>query len=65
MLVAIVVKYADNVLKGFATSLSILLSSLVSAMYFADIDINYYFLVGASIVLSSVYYYGNNPPSNK
>ena len=30
MLVALVMKYADNVVKGFATSLSIVLSSLVS-----------------------------------
>ena len=62
MLVAIVVKYADNVLKGFATSLSILLSSVVSAMYFNDIDVNFAFIVGAFIVLLSVYYYGYTPP---
>ena len=30
LVVAMVVKYADNVVKGFATSLSILLTALVS-----------------------------------
>ena len=67
MLVAVVVKYADNVLKGFATSLSIILSALVSAVYFSDVDINSAFVLGAAVVLLSVYYYGYNPPtaSNK
>lgn len=58
-----VVKYADNVLKGFATSVSILLSALVSALYFHDLLINYPFLVGSVIVLFSVYLYGYTPSS--
>lgn len=64
MLVAVVVKYADNVLKGFATSLSIILSALVSAVYFTDVDINSAFVLGAAVVLLSVYYYGYNPNPN-
>lgn len=56
-----VVKYADNVLKGFATSISIILSAIVSAMYFQDISINKSFCVGALVVLSSVYLYGYVP----
>lgn len=61
-IVAVVVKYADNVLKGFATSLSILISSLVSWYMFFDLDINAGFIFGACIVLASVYYYGYTPP---
>eukprot|EP01039_Chlorochromonas_danica_P009790 gene9790-10828_t len=61
LLVAMVVKYADNVLKGFATSISILLSALVSAIYFHDISINQSFAAGAVIVLGSVYLYGYVP----
>lgn len=57
-----VVKYADNVLKGFATSISILLSAVVSAMYFHDIHINNSFCIGALVVLASVYMYGYVPP---
>jgi UDP-sugar transporter A1/2/3 len=61
LLVAMVVKYADNVLKGFATSLSIILSALVSAVYFHDIDINSAFVFGSLVVLVSVYLYGYQP----
>lgn len=34
MLVALVVKYADNVLKGFATSISILLTISINVIFF-------------------------------
>lgn len=61
-IVAIVVKYADNILKGFATSLSILLSCLVSVYYFQDMDTNVAFVVGTCVVLTSVYLYGYKPP---
>lgn len=59
---AVVVKYADNVLKGFATSLSILISSIVSWYMFHDLDVNAGFLFGAVVVLAAVYYYGYTPP---
>lgn len=62
LLVAMVVKYADNVLKGFATSLSIVLSALVSAVYFHDMDLNQAFVVGSAVVLAAVYMYGYTPP---
>jgi UDP-sugar transporter A1/2/3 len=64
LIVAVVVKYADNVLKGFATSVSILLSALVSWKYFHDIEINSGFVIGSSTVLASVYLYGYVPPIN-
>lgn len=59
------VKYADNVLKGFATSLSIILSAIVSAMYFHDISINFAFVTGSMVVLASVYLYGYVPSAGK
>ena len=61
-MVAVVVKYADNVLKGFATSISIILSAVISAMYFNDVNVNTAFLVGSLVVLASVYLYGYVPP---
>jgi hypothetical protein len=64
-IVAVVVKYADNVLKGFATSLSILISSLVSWYMFHDLDVNAGFIFGAMVVLSAVYYYGYTPAPAK
>lgn len=36
LVVAAVVKYADNILKGFATSVSIVVSSLVSFYFLGD-----------------------------
>jgi UDP-sugar transporter A1/2/3 len=56
LLVAVVVKYADNILKGFSTSVSILLSSLFS-VYFFDFRINVQFCLGTAVVLYAVYLY--------
>lgn len=62
-LVALVVKYADNILKGFAVSFSIILSSILSVQLF-DFSISSYFLLGTGLVLTSVYVYQkpDNPP---
>lgn len=38
LVIAVVIKYADNILKGFATSLSIIVSTLIS--YFLLEDFN-------------------------
>ncbi len=57
LLVAMVVKYADNILKGFATSLSIIISCCVSYFLF-DFVANTRFVIGAVLVLSAVYLYG-------
>mmetsp|Transcript_25138 Transcript_25138/g.41439 ORF Transcript_25138/g.41439 Transcript_25138/m.41439 type:complete len:393 (+) Transcript_25138:219-1397(+) len=62
LIVAVVVKYADNVLKVFASSFSILLSCLISALAF-DFRPNKSFLVGASLVLMSTVMYSK--PSKK
>lgn len=64
-IVAVVVKYADNVLKGFATSLSILISSVVSFYFFHDIKVNFQFIEGAIIVLGSVFIYGSADSSGR
>ena len=56
LMVAVVVKYADNILKGFATSAAIVLSSIAS-MYFFDFQISYQFVTGASMVVGAVYVY--------
>jgi UDP-sugar transporter A1/2/3 len=57
ILVAVVVKYADNILKGFATSISIILSCIIS--YFAfDFNVTMLFIIGSSIVMYATYLYG-------
>lgn len=50
LIVAVVVKYADNILKGFATSLSIILSCIASTFLF-DFQITLLFIIGAGLVL--------------
>ncbi|KAI8084893.1 nucleotide-sugar transporter-domain-containing protein [Halteromyces radiatus] len=57
LLVAIVVKYADNILKGFATSLSIIVSGVIS-FYLFNFQPTLTFVVGAFIVMVSSYLYG-------
>ncbi|KAI9498088.1 UDP-galactose transporter [Zychaea mexicana] len=57
LIVALVVKYADNILKGFATSISIILSSLLSVWLF-NFSITGTFLLGATFVIYATYLYG-------
>ncbi|KAF9347241.1 hypothetical protein BGX26_001259 [Mortierella sp. AD094] len=57
LLVAIVVKYADNILKGFATSLSIIISGIIS-VYFFDFEPSLQFQLGTMVVILSTYLYG-------
>ncbi|KAG9063606.1 hypothetical protein KI688_004491 [Linnemannia hyalina] len=57
LLVAIVVKYADNILKGFATSLSIIISGIIS-VYFFDFEPSIQFQLGTLVVICSTYLYG-------
>lgn len=60
LMVAMVVKYADNILKGFATSLAIVISCIVS-VYLFDFIISVQFIVGATLVISSVFLYSYKP----
>ncbi|PAV23788.1 udp-galactose transporter [Pyrrhoderma noxium] len=62
LVTAIVIKYSDNILKGFATSLSIILSFLASVVLF-DFHITSGFLLGASTVLAATCMY-NQPAGN-
>ncbi|XP_053153360.1 UDP-galactose translocator isoform X2 [Hemicordylus capensis] len=56
LLVAVVVKYADNILKGFATSFSIVVST-VASIYLFDFHLNLLFALGAGLVIGAVYLY--------
>ncbi|KNE70130.1 UDP-galactose transporter [Allomyces macrogynus ATCC 38327] len=57
LLVSLVVKYADNILKGFATSVSILLSS-VASVYLFGVHLAAHFVAGAALVVIATYLYG-------
>jgi solute carrier family 35 (UDP-sugar transporter), member A1/2/3 len=62
LVVAVVVKYADNILKGFAASFSILTSCFIS-YFFLDFEPSISFILGASLVLFSSYIYEKGLPS--
>ena len=61
LLVAAVMKYADNVLKGLATGVSVVVSSVGSGLLFGT-PINTYFSIGAATILCSVYLFSNDFP---
>ncbi|XP_051865732.1 UDP-galactose translocator isoform X2 [Pristis pectinata] len=56
LLVALVVKYADNILKGFAASVSIIISTVASVHLFG-FHTDLYFTLGAGLVIIAVYMY--------
>mmetsp|Transcript_13631 Transcript_13631/g.28583 ORF Transcript_13631/g.28583 Transcript_13631/m.28583 type:complete len:361 (-) Transcript_13631:276-1358(-) len=58
LLVAAVIKYADNVLKGLATGVSVCFATAVSFVLFGT-PISGQFVVGAFVILVSVYFFSN------
>lgn len=58
LLVAAVIKYADNVLKGLATGVSVCFATGVSTVLFGT-PISGQFSIGASMILVSVYFFSN------
>jgi UDP-sugar transporter A1/2/3 len=59
LLTAMVIKYADNILKCFATSLSIILSCLASVTWF-NFPLTPMFVLGSSIVLAATWIYNQS-----
>ncbi|KAF4072646.1 hypothetical protein AMELA_G00265210 [Ameiurus melas] len=66
LVIAAVIKYADNILKGFATSLSIILSTLISYFWLQDFEPTSIFFLGAVLVIVATFLYGyeGKPASN-
>mmetsp|Transcript_18236 Transcript_18236/g.39362 ORF Transcript_18236/g.39362 Transcript_18236/m.39362 type:complete len:436 (+) Transcript_18236:132-1439(+) len=62
MLVAAVIKYADNVLKGMATGVSVVTATFFSTVLFGT-TLSTQFAVGAGIILVSVYLFSNDLPA--
>lgn len=60
IVVALVVKYADNILKNFSTAVSIVTSTVVSAI-FLGFSITPSFVIGAMCVMASLGIYSSNP----
>jgi hypothetical protein len=62
ILVALVVKYADNILKTLATAVSIVSSTSI-ACYLFDYKVSSYFMLGSLLVMCSIYTYSNGLPT--
>ncbi|KFM59913.1 UDP-N-acetylglucosamine transporter, partial [Stegodyphus mimosarum] len=58
LVVSTVIKYADNILKGFATSVSIVLSTVCSYYLLDDFTPTNTFFMGATIVIIATMLYG-------
>jgi len=61
LLVAVVIKHADVILKNFAASLSIILTAIVSATWLGA-TINGWFSIGTFIVIYAMFLYGKINP---
>lgn len=64
LLVGIVVKYADNILKGFSAAVAIVISCIVSVHFF-NFKASAEFLLGAGLVISAIYLYSIGQITNK
>ncbi|CAI4227453.1 unnamed protein product [Auanema sp. JU1783] len=64
LVVAVVIKYADNILKAFATSFAIVLNCVLSFFLF-DFRPTVFFLVGATFVIGAVFVYSVYPYRSK
>ena len=55
------VRYGDALMKGFATGLAIIVTTLLSVVFF-DFKISAEYLCGASLVLAAILLYSNITP---
>jgi UDP-sugar transporter A1/2/3 len=58
LLIAAIIKYADNVLKGLSTGVAVAVSTFCSMLIFGT-PITLQFAFGATIILTSVYWFSN------
>lgn len=61
LIVAMVIKYADNILKGFATSVSIITSALISYFLLEDFNPTGVFFLGTVMVIAATFLYSYKP----
>lgn len=61
IVVALVVKHADSLLKGFSTAISIVISCLVSYALFGEVSLSPKFVMGVALVICSTIMYSVNP----
>eukprot|EP00116_Pleurobrachia_bachei_P007979 sb/3468241/ len=65
LLISLVVKYTDNIVKVFATSISIILSSLITIFYLGELSFTMTFGGGLFLVVSASMIYSTFPAKAK
>ena len=60
LIVALVVKYANNILKGFSTSIAIVIGCTANVFFFGVL-LNVQFVAGTALVICAVFLYGYRP----
>jgi UDP-sugar transporter A1/2/3 len=63
ILLALVMKYADNILKGFAMAIAILVSCLASYIFF-DFKLSGAYMLGTGMVIAAATIYGQSASGN-
>jgi UDP-sugar transporter A1/2/3 len=61
LIVALVMKYADTILKGFATSVAVVVATVLS-IFIWNTPVDGWFVVGAAMVIAAVVLYSKYPP---
>jgi len=61
LIVALVMKYADTILKGFCTSVAVVVATLLSILLFGT-KVDGWFAVGSAMVVGAVQMYSKYPP---
>jgi UDP-sugar transporter A1/2/3 len=64
LVVALVMKYGDTILKGFATSVAVVLATVLS-IFIWNAQVDGWFVVGAAMVMSAVALYSKYPPTTE
>ena len=62
LIVAAVLKYADSVLKGYATAASVILTGVLSAIFFGTVLDTHFFLAVVTVTCSISLYQTPPPP---
>merc|ERR1712025_1552576 len=57
LMVAVVLKYADNILRQFSTALSIIITSLLSPLVDDAFNFDLMFIVGVSLTIHATFMY--------
>ena len=59
IIVAVTIKYADNILRGFAQALALIIGAIGSWMIF-DFHLTFMFATGCALVIGAVFLYGSS-----